>query len=83
MSLRHELEALFGKHTVIRSGLVDPSQVDAPSVQDAVGALLRLRGQPAEQMAYVRAMHPELAAAVCRWLSDPAFWGLVAGVTIQ
>lgn len=83
MSLQHELENLFGKPTMLRAGQVDPKQVDAPSVQDAVGALLLLRGKPAEQIALVQSMNPELAAAVCRWLADPAFWGLVAGVMVH
>ena len=83
MSLHNELETLFGRHTVQQAGQVDPSLVDAPTVQKTVGALLRLNGQPQAQVAYVQSIPPELAAVVCRWLADPAFWGLVAAVTIH
>jgi hypothetical protein len=27
------------------------------------------------------AMLPSTAVALCRWLTDPAFWGLVGGIT--
>jgi hypothetical protein len=43
--------------------------------------LLRLKGQPTEQVALVNTMQPSTAAALCRWLADPSFWGLVSNVT--
>ena len=81
--LHDELEALFGKHTVDKAGEVDPSKIDAPSVQAAVGALSRLRGQPEAQILFVRAMAEDLAVAVCRWLADKDFWKAVVGVQIH
>ena len=81
--LHKQLEALFGAHTVNQAGQVDPSQVNALSVKQAVGALLLLKGQPEAQQDYVRSLSPDLGAALCRWLSDPAFWGEVAGITVH
>ena len=69
-----QIKELFGQQTVSQAGQVDPSQVDAPSVGKAVGALLLLKGQPEAQVAYVKSMPDEEAAALCRWLSDPTFW---------
>jgi hypothetical protein len=43
--------------------------------------LLRLKGQPTEQVALVNTMTPSTAAALCRWLADPSFWGLVGNIT--
>ena len=81
MSLPSELSALFGTTTLSQAERVGPDEVDALAVQEAAGALLRLRGQPNKQAALVQAMAPETAAALCRWLGDPSFWALVAGVT--
>ena len=81
MALHSELIRLFGKHTWERAEGLQPHQVNASTVQVAAGALLSLKGQPAEQMALVKSMEPCTAAALCRWLADPAFWGLVAQVT--
>lgn len=78
--LRNQIKDLFGQHTVTQAGQVDPSQVDAPSVGKAVGALLLLNGQPEAQAAYVRSMPDEQAAVLCRWLSDPSFWRRVGKV---
>ena len=81
MSLRSELSALFGTTTLHQAERIEPDQVDALAVEEAAGALLRLRGQPDKQAALVQAMQPQTAAALCRWLGDPSFWALVAGVT--
>jgi hypothetical protein len=81
LSLRSELSALFGTSTLHQAERIEPDQVDALAVKEAAGALLRLKGQPEEQAALVRTMAPETAAALCRWMADPSFWGLVAGIT--
>lgn len=84
--MHNELKSLFGERTFSQSSQVDPSTIDAPSVKQAVGALLHLKGQPEAQHEYVRSMPPELAAGLCRWLSDPSFWGQVAqvvGITVH
>lgn len=81
MSLQSELSALFGTSTVSQAERIAPDQVDTIAVQEAAGALLRLKGQVDKQAALVQAMSPETAAALCRWLGDPSFWSLVAGIT--
>jgi len=81
LSLQTELKKLFDDRTRKRAAKIKPTEVDALAVHDAAGALLRLKGQPGQQVSLVRAMPPSTAAALCRWLSDPAFWGLVCGVT--
>ena len=81
MSLRAELETLFGKLIVKRSQKVEPERVDALAVQAAAGALLRLKADPSRQVHLVATMNPDTAAALCRWLADPAFWGLVGTIT--
>ena len=81
MSLQSELDNLFTPATIRQAKRLEPARVDALAVKEAAGALLRLKGQPGEQVDLVRSMSPETAAALCRWLVDPAFWGLVAGVT--
>jgi len=83
LSLPTELETLFGKHINRQAKRLAPGQVDALAVNEAAGALLRLRGQPGRQIELVRNMQPGTAAALCRWLGDPAFWGLVGGITRQ
>ena len=83
MSLHTELKTLFDKATIRQAKKLAPEQVDALAVNKAAGALLRLKGQPAKQVELVRALQPSTAAALCRWLADPAFWGLVGGVTRQ
>ncbi len=80
MSLHSELKTLFNKATIRKSKKLEPERVDALAVKEAAGALLRLKGQPVEQMALVNRMHPNTAAALCRWLSDPSFWGMVGGI---
>ena len=81
MSLHSELKRLFPPDTIRQSKRLEPERVDALAVQEAAGALLRLKGQPAEQVELVNTMQPRTAAALCRWLADPSFWGLVSNVT--
>ncbi len=81
MSLHTELKSLFPSETIRQAALLEPELVDALAVQEAAGALLRLKGKPAEQVALVKAMPPSTAAALCRWLADPAFWARVANIT--
>lgn len=81
MSLHSELKNLFPPDTIRQSKRLEPDRVDALAVQEAAGALLRLKGQPAEQVALVNTMTPSTAAALCRWLADPSFWGLVGNIT--
>lgn len=81
MSLHTELKTLFDKATIRQANKLEPEQVDALAVKEAAGALLRLKGQPGEQVELVNRMHPNTAAALCRWLADPAFWGMVGGIT--
>ena len=81
MSLQTELKRLFPPDTIRQSKRLEPGLVDALAVQEAAGALLRLKGQPTEQVALVKTMQPSTAAALCRWLADPSFWGLVSNVT--
>lgn len=81
MSLQSELKRLFPPDTIRQSKRLEPDRVDALAVQEAAGALLRLKGQPAEQVALVNTMHPSTAAALCRWLADPSFWGVVGSIS--
>ena len=81
MSLQTELKRLFPPDTIRQAKRLEPGLVDALAVQEAAGALLRLKGQPAEQVALVNTMTPSTAAALCRWLADPSFWGLVGNIT--
>lgn len=81
MSLQSELKRLFPPGTIRQSKRLEPGLVDALAVQEAAGALLRLKGQPTEQVALVKTMQPSTAAALCRWLADPSFWGLVGNIT--
>ena len=81
MSLQSELDNLFTPATIRRAKRLEPARVDALAVKEAAGALLRLKGKPLEQVALVSTMQPNTAAALCRWLTDPSFWCLVAGIT--
>jgi len=78
---RSDLIRLFGPATYRRAGRLHPEQVDALAVHDAAGALLSLKANPDAQASLVRTMNPETAAALCRWLAEPGFWCVVAGVT--
>ena len=80
MSLHSELKRLFPPDTIRQSKRLEPELVDALAVQEAAGALLRLKGQPTEQVALVNTMQPSTAAALCRWLADPAFWARVGNI---
>ena len=80
MSLQSELKRLFTKATIRKSKKLEPDSVDALAVKEAAGALLRLTGKPSEQAELVNTMQPSTAAALCRWLTDPAFWCLVGGI---
>ena len=81
MSIQSELQNLFPPNIVRQASNLEPEWVDALAVNKAAGALLRLKGKPLEQVALVNTMQPSTAAALCRWLIDPAFWGLVSNVT--
>jgi hypothetical protein len=81
LSLHTELKTLFGKATIRQSKQLEPDQVDALAVKEAAGALLRLKGQPLEQAALVSEMQPNTAAALCRWIVDPEFWGVVGSIS--
>ena len=81
MSIQSELKNLFPPNIIRQANRLEPEKVDALAVNAAAGALLRLKGQPTEQVALVNTMQPSTAAALCRWLIDPSFWGLVSNVT--
>jgi hypothetical protein len=81
LSLHTEIKSLFSDTTIRQAEKLEPESVDALAVKQAAGALLLLKGQPSKQIEMVSAMKPSTAAALCRWLTDPAFWTLVAGIT--
>ena len=81
MSIQSELKNLFPQNIIRQATRLEPEKVDALAVNKAAGALLHLKGKPTEQVALVNTMHPSIAAALCRWLADPSFWGLVSNVT--
>ena len=81
MSIQSELKNLFPPNIIMQSKRLKPERVDALAVNKAAGALLRLKGKPTEQVALVNTLQPSTAAALCRWLIDPSFWGLVSNVT--
>lgn len=81
MSLQTELKRLFRPRIIRLSKRLKPERVDALAVKEGAGALLRLKGQPTEQVELVATMQPSTAAALCRWLSDPSFWSVVSNVT--
>jgi hypothetical protein len=83
LSLHHELNNLFSPSIRSQAQTIKPESVDALAVQQAVGALLLLKGKDAEQVRYVNTMNPQTAVALCRWMSDPAFWVLAGGITKQ
>ena len=81
MSIQSELRNLFPPNIIRQAKKLEPERVDALAVNEAAGALLRLKGRPLEQVAMVNTMQPSTAAALCRWLADPSFWCLVSNVT--
>lgn len=81
MSIQSELRNLFPPNIIRQAKRLKPERVDALAVNKAAGALLRLKGKPTEQAALVNTLQPSTAAALCRWLNDPSFWGLVSNVT--
>jgi len=83
LSIQSELQNLFPPNIIRQANRLEPEKVDALAVNAAAGALLRLKGQPTEQVALVNTMQPSTAAALCRWLIDPAFWCLVSNVTVH
>jgi hypothetical protein len=83
LSLHHEINNLFSPSIRSQAQTIEPESVDALAVNEAVGALLLLKGKDAEQVRYVSTMNPQTAVALCRWMSDPAFWGLVGRITKQ
>jgi hypothetical protein len=83
LSLRTELIRLFGINTWRQAKRLQPGEVNASAVHRAAGALLSVKSNPAQQVEVARAMCPETAAALCRWMAEPAFWAAVAGVTRQ
>jgi hypothetical protein len=83
LSLHSELKTLFDTKTIRQAKKLEPESVDALAVKEAAGAFLRLKGQPGEQVALINTMKPSTAAALCRWIADPSFWGVVGGITRQ
>ncbi len=81
MSLSNELDILFSPSIRSQAQTIKPETVDALAVNEAVGALLRLKGNDSEQVSYVNTLKPQTAVALCRWMSDPNFWSLVGKVT--
>ena len=81
MSIQSELKNFFPSNIIRQSKRLKPERVDALAVNKAAGALLRLKGKPTQQIALANTMQPTTAAALCRWLADPAFWGLVGGIS--
>ena len=81
MSIQSELKNLFPPNIIRQAKRLEPELVNAVAVNKAAGALLRLKGQPIEQVALVNTMQSSTAVALCRWLTDPSFWGMVGGIT--
>lgn len=83
MSLHNELTQLFSPTTHRLSKTISPESVDALAIQKVAGALLRLKGNKAKQIALVNTLEPTTAAVLCRWMGDPTFWVEVGGITKQ
>ena len=81
MSLHSELKNLFDKQIIRKSRELELAQVDALAVNAAAGALLHLKGNPLKQIALIQSMKPSTSIALCRWLADPSFCGVVSNVT--
>lgn len=77
---QHELVELFGSSILSDAAAIHPASVNAQAVSEAAGALLRLKGQPDRQRELVPGMERSTAAALCRWVYDPAFWRAVGGI---
>lgn len=71
---------LFGPAILKDAAAIHPESVNARAVSEAAGALLRLKGQPDRQRELVLGMARSTAAALCRWVYDPAFWRAVGGI---
>ena len=71
MSLHSELKSLFPSSVIRQAKRLEPELVDALAVQEAAGALLRLKGQPTEQVALVNTMQPSTAAVSYTHLTLP------------
>ena len=68
---------MFSPSIRTKTPTIKPETVHALAVNEAVGALLLLKGKDAEQVSYVSTLKLKTAVALCRWMSDPAFWGAV------
>jgi hypothetical protein len=80
---RTELIRAFGMATFRAARAVLPHQVDAQAVHQAATDILAHKGNPTEQHRVIRGLPPHTSAALCRWMSDPSFWSVVAQVTRQ
>jgi len=83
LSLHHEINNLFSPAVIRQAQSLKPETVDALAVDEAVGALLLLKGNDAEQVRYVNAMNPQTAVSLCKWMSDATFWIVAGGITKQ
>ena len=81
MSIQSELKNLFPPNIISQSKRLMPERVDALALNKAAGTLLCLKGKPSEQAALLNTLQASTAAALCRWLADPAFWGGVGGIS--
>lgn len=80
---RTDLIRAFGMATFRAARAVLPHQVDARAVHRAAADILAHKGNPTEQHRVIRGLPPHTSAALCRWMSDPSFWSVVAQVTRQ
>jgi hypothetical protein len=80
---RTDLIRAFGMATFRAARAVLPHQVDAHAVHQAATDILAHKGNPTEQHRVIRGLPPHTSAALCRWMSDPSFWSVVASVTRQ
>jgi hypothetical protein len=78
---RTELVRIFGMATFRAARTILPHQVDAQAVHQAATDLLAHKGNPAQQHRVIRGLPPHTSASLCRWMSDPSFWSVVAQVT--
>jgi len=71
----HELICLFGRDTVEKSYITDPSNLHLTaelmdSVDETTDALLKLAGQPNAQRRFVASLDEETRLALCMWIID-------------